>query len=876
MLQRLRIPHTYCWSPALIAKPKDWGPHISISGFYFLKSSNYTPASDLQTFLDTGPAPVYIGFGSIVLDDPNAMTELIFEAVKKTGQRVLLSKGWGGMGADELQIPDNVFMLGNVPHDWLFKHVSCVVHHGGAGTTAAGITAGKFPMLNVLLRQMLTLYLHHSGRPTLVVPFFGDQPFWGAMVARAGAGPEPIPHKQLTADKLADAINFCLKPESLDRAKALASKIAAERGSDMGAQSFHQYLEADRLRCTLAPARVATWRIKRTQVRLSAFAACTLANANLLDFHDLKLFRAQEYDTDEGPWDPISGGFTAACRAFSNMGMGLAEFPSETVKAFHFPSGPSRQQSQTSLPTNTRESKTSSIPPEQGQTSLNMQGSLARVRSPDQLSDPPSPASNIGSSFTCDAQDQSSFKRHGASLSKSLTRNDSGSSKDKDMLRQTGAHSSKGIGRFAKGLVQGPVDISVNLTRGMHNIPKLWGDDTVRPQERVRDFRSGVKAVGREFGFGWYDGITGLVTQPWKGAQEEGASGFAKGVGKGIGGFLTKPGAAMLGILSHTMQGVNKEVQKLFGSNVQNYIVTSRVAQGYDEWLQSSDAEKEDVIARWNLIQKHLKKKRGTEEMVRDVLEAQRKKNIEDRETRRNSGRNASPALSANIADAPTQDLESAMHGSQSPLRTTNTNTEGSLGEAEVTETIRLLVEETSRGDAEEDADVERAIQESVCQLQRQRHEAAGQEDLQRAIASSEAEAQRHASEALEYEKELKRVMAQSLREQRQKGNVSEWELDMAVNDDVERARGKEKVEAIGSPGIQRTPLYDPGHLAGTTQSEFEAQQQAQQGEKTTQEKTEEEIVMEYVKKQSLLEAHHQNKGKGRAAAMEDKDCEEL
>jgi UDP:flavonoid glycosyltransferase YjiC (YdhE family) len=146
MLQRLKIPHTYCWSPALIPKPKDWGSHISISGFYFLNlASNYTPAPDLQAFLDAGPPPVYIGFGSIVLDDPNAMTELIFEATKKTGQRVLLSKGWGGMGADELQArtPDSVFMLGNVPHDWLFKRVSCVVHHGGAGTTAAGISAGK-------------------------------------------------------------------------------------------------------------------------------------------------------------------------------------------------------------------------------------------------------------------------------------------------------------------------------------------------------------------------------------------------------------------------------------------------------------------------------------------------------------------------------------------------------------------------------------------------------------------------------------------------------------------------------------------------------------------------------------------------------------
>jgi UDP:flavonoid glycosyltransferase YjiC (YdhE family) len=146
MLQRLRIPHTYCWSPALIPKPQDWAAHISISGFYFLNlASNYIPDPELQAFLDAGPPPVYIGFGSIVLDDPNAMTELIFGASRKLGpsRRVLLSKGWGGMGGDELAIPDNVFMLGNVPHDWLFKHVSCVVHHGGAGTMAAGISAGK-------------------------------------------------------------------------------------------------------------------------------------------------------------------------------------------------------------------------------------------------------------------------------------------------------------------------------------------------------------------------------------------------------------------------------------------------------------------------------------------------------------------------------------------------------------------------------------------------------------------------------------------------------------------------------------------------------------------------------------------------------------
>lgn len=260
---------TFLRSPALIPKPKDWANFITISGFYFLNlATNYTPDPDLAAFLDAGEPPVYIGFGSIVLDDPDAMTKLIFEAIKKTGRRALVSKGWGGFGADQIGIPEGVFMLGNCPHDWLFKRVSCVVHHGGAGTTAAGIALG---------------------RPTVIVPFFGDQPFWGAMVSQAGAGPDPIPHKQLTADKLAEAINFALKPSSLERAQDLANKISEEKGSEKGAQYFHQMLKVDDLRCTLSPSHNAVWRVKRTQVRLSALAATVLAFEKELDFTNLKL-----------------------------------------------------------------------------------------------------------------------------------------------------------------------------------------------------------------------------------------------------------------------------------------------------------------------------------------------------------------------------------------------------------------------------------------------------------------------------------------------------------------------------------------------------------------------------------------------------------
>lgn len=189
-------------------------------------------------------------------------------------------------------------MLGNCPHDWLFQHVSCVVHHGGAGTTAAGIALG---------------------RPTVIVPFFGDQPFWGSMIARAGAGPPPVPFKELTARKLADGILLALKPETLDRARELGERIRGEKGAEVGAEGFHRQMDVDGLRCRLDPGRVAVWHVKaKTRkgkgkdkeneqdrsargIRLSAFAAAVLADKGILDMNELALYRPCEYAVEEHP-----------------------------------------------------------------------------------------------------------------------------------------------------------------------------------------------------------------------------------------------------------------------------------------------------------------------------------------------------------------------------------------------------------------------------------------------------------------------------------------------------------------------------------------------------------------------------------------------
>lgn len=174
-LHRMRVPYTYLWSPALIPKPDDWGTEIQITGFVFLDlASSFKPAKELVDFLEAGEPPVYIGFGSIVVDDPDKFTALIFEAVEKAGVRALVSKGWGGLG-EEGNVPKNIYMLGNTPHDWLFPRVSAVVHHGGAGSTAIGLKCGKPTFIgehinvsvskHTLTAQFLSLVTSLSGAP---------------------------------------------------------------------------------------------------------------------------------------------------------------------------------------------------------------------------------------------------------------------------------------------------------------------------------------------------------------------------------------------------------------------------------------------------------------------------------------------------------------------------------------------------------------------------------------------------------------------------------------------------------------------------------------------------------------------------------------
>ena len=209
MAQGAPIPVMHCYSARVGSYPSDWPDWVTVTGYWFLdRTDDWSPPQDLVDFLGAGPPPVYIGFGSIAGRSPERTTRTVIEALERAGARGILATGWGGLQADDL--PETVFQIEAVPHDWLFPQVSAVVHHGGAGTTAAGL---------------------RYGRPTIICPFFADQPYWGRRVHALGVGPEPIPQKKLTAENLAAAIMEASSNADMQRkAAALGQQISAEDG----------------------------------------------------------------------------------------------------------------------------------------------------------------------------------------------------------------------------------------------------------------------------------------------------------------------------------------------------------------------------------------------------------------------------------------------------------------------------------------------------------------------------------------------------------------------------------------------------------------------------------------------------------------------
>ncbi|ROV88824.1 hypothetical protein VSDG_08998 [Cytospora chrysosperma] len=871
ILSRLRIPTTYCWSPALIPKPNDWGRQIDIPGFYFLDlATAYTPEPDLAAFLAAGPPPVYIGFGSIVVDDPNKLTRMIFDAISISGVRALVSKGWGGLGADSVGIPDSVFMLGNCPHDWLFERVSCVVHHGGAGTTAAGIKTGK---------------------PTVIVPFFGDQPFWGSMIAKAGAGPPPIAYKEMTAQKLAEAITTALQPQTQARAKELGEKIRREKGTDLGAKSFHDFLDYDKLRCSIAPSRAAVWRVTRTDVKLSALAAAVLVKERMIEYSDLKLYRPQEYDTEEQPWDPITAVISALVGDIGNVAMALGDIPRDWYKVMK------KTKNESSTPS---EDKTAPTPSSGGASvATHDAASSSRLTL---LSDTASTTSAQPSTLTSLTEKESdAASSSGQDLltpggstpqAESSTLKPTPSQKDAQSFNVEaalglGLETTKGISRIVETGFKSPMNFTMGLAKGFRNAPKLYNDDTVRKQEKVTGIGSGFMLAWKELGLGFYDGVSGLATQPMRGAQKEGGVGFIKGFAKGIGGVILKPAAGVWSVPAYMMKGLHAEVRAKFHHSVENYIVASRVLQGQDDLQSASVEEQNDIVLRFHSKRDELKsfyllkyreknapsgasaneatRASGSQEDSGQVPDEPPKTgfwntkslSIDERKklhALKDAWKTKDMAGAASALLAPTEQTASSAATPPPPAAAVTPAQSAAASfepeDPEMERAIRESVAQTSHGDQDEDFMIEAQIRASVKEM--------------RAIA----ELNRRQEQARDFkERPSGPAGSSSAAPPGLPEGTKSMEMAGALHEDITDDQFEELVaEAVRQSMIAQTQQGGGGE--GDEDEYFaraleEAHQEYVARQST--ERSEEEIIMEYVKKQSMAEEEFRRlKAKGK------------
>ncbi len=203
----------------MVPTPPEWRGRAELTGYWFLdRSADWQPPAQLEAFLRDGTPAVYAGFGSMTMKNPDVALDAIVTAVERVDCRAVISAGWAGLQPQ--RISNCIDATNDMPHDWLFPRMASIVHHGGAGTSAAALRAG---------------------RPSVVIPFFSDQPFWGRWLERIGATAKPLPIKRLSADELAKAIDLTLTSRTLrEAAEGLGTRIRQEDGVARAAELVEQ------------------------------------------------------------------------------------------------------------------------------------------------------------------------------------------------------------------------------------------------------------------------------------------------------------------------------------------------------------------------------------------------------------------------------------------------------------------------------------------------------------------------------------------------------------------------------------------------------------------------------------------------------------
>jgi sterol 3beta-glucosyltransferase len=221
--RKFQRPKLFAYSPCLVEPRKSWPSTIQTTGPWTLEGgAAWEPPAELLGFMEAGPQPIYIGFGSMYHHDAKAFTDMIQTSIEETGKRVILATGWGGLNAQHMSEAsrDKILSVGHLPHDWLFPRVALAVHHGGAGTTHAALRAGI---------------------PSVVTPVFGDQPFWAQRLQKLGVAPAALPRETLTSSGLTKAINIAASAEMCERARVVGKRLQAEHGVDNAIQALRAF-----------------------------------------------------------------------------------------------------------------------------------------------------------------------------------------------------------------------------------------------------------------------------------------------------------------------------------------------------------------------------------------------------------------------------------------------------------------------------------------------------------------------------------------------------------------------------------------------------------------------------------------------------------
>jgi len=216
-----KLPFLYSYSPSVLPKPSDWPDWAHVTGYWFLdRAADWQPPTDLIKFLAAGEPPIYIE-----IRHDEVEKEMVLKVLEKTGLRAVVR----GMGFDPDDIdglPDKVFPINSIPHEWLFPQMAAVVHHGGTGTTMSSLRAGV---------------------PTVTVPLEGDHFLWGHRVAKLGIGPQPIWQKQISAETIAAAIQVAISDKTMQtRAAAMGKRIQSENGVQVAVEILNRYLLASK------------------------------------------------------------------------------------------------------------------------------------------------------------------------------------------------------------------------------------------------------------------------------------------------------------------------------------------------------------------------------------------------------------------------------------------------------------------------------------------------------------------------------------------------------------------------------------------------------------------------------------------------------